>query len=528
MTIDRAYFIHTRAGLLGAPPLSSLADVDAIAAALQKEAARHLIVHFHGGLVPAVAGMSIAERLYPLYRAAGHPVFFVWESGAWETIRNNIAELADEPVFKQLLRKALEYALGKLGARSGARSIRPSQVSRQEVAETIARFIANPRPDTIPYSDFVPSASDAQRRSAADALDEGEIQADLETDDDFRRALATLPDIPAGRRSALAPGGDATERRTAFATLASEMLSERPGARGIVTLLKAALVLKDIVVGVLGRYSSGRDHGFYATCVEELVRAFKVFGSGVNEWAKALQWNRMKKDCSDAFGDDEACAGRALLVRLRDLIAPAGTIDRITLVGHSTGAVAIAEWLEAGDGIFDPSIRFDLVFLAPAVSYERFARTLKGHAGRIRNFRMFAMTDDLERADQVWGKDPALRDARDWRRFIYPSSLLYLVSGLLESKPRSGVDPVDEPDMPLLGMQRFFASTSTYDEQRFPEVQAVRGWLSRDPKRTVWSVVRDAGPGLNSESKDHGFFDDDPATLESLRSIVMSGFDGAR
>src|SRR5687768_6555071 len=119
MAVDKKYFIRSRGGQIGAPSVSSAQDIDAIIAAVQTDPSRRLILHFHGGLVSADAGMAIAEKLLPLYREAGHPVFFVWESGAWETIRNNILELADEPVFKQLLRKALQYAMGKLGAQSG-------------------------------------------------------------------------------------------------------------------------------------------------------------------------------------------------------------------------------------------------------------------------------------------------------------------------------------------------------------------------------------------------------------------------
>ncbi|MCK7495129.1 MAG: hypothetical protein MZW92_31575 [Comamonadaceae bacterium] len=83
------------------------------------------MIHFHGGLVSKEAGLGIAERLLvdrPVYspsaQEGGYPVFYVWESSAWETIRNNFTELADEPVFKQLLRKLVQYALERL-RRSG-------------------------------------------------------------------------------------------------------------------------------------------------------------------------------------------------------------------------------------------------------------------------------------------------------------------------------------------------------------------------------------------------------------------------
>jgi pimeloyl-ACP methyl ester carboxylesterase len=523
MALDRTHYIHSRGGALGAQGLSSAADVDAIVAQLGQAPNRHLILHFHGGLVSAKAGFELAERLLPVYSAAGHPVFFIWESGAWETIRNNLLELADEPLFRQLLRKALEYALGRLGARSGARSITPQQVDASEVARTLDRFIADPQPDNVPYKDFEPASPDGAR--ARDEIDAAEIEADLEQDQEFKRALASLPDLPSGRRSAWAPlGAAAAPRQTPFALIASEKLSERPDRRGLVTLFKAGLLLKDIVVGVIKRHRAKRDHGFYATVVEEIVRAFKIGGSGLNEWGKALQWSRMKKDCVDAFGEDPALhAGSALLARLGVALNQGLKVDRITLIGHSTGAIYICEWLAAAAQRLAGSVQFDVVLLAPAVSYARYAAMLAAQGDRIRNFRMFSMNDRLEREDQVWGAD-GLAGAQDWRRFVYPSSLLYLVSGILESRAGVGGALIDEPDMPLLGMERFFTSEAVYTAADFPEVAQVRAWLAGDAKRTVWSVKADAGPGLNSSCNDHGAFDNEPDTLASLGRILGQGF----
>lgn len=526
MSVDKKHYIHSRGGLIGGDGISSPADVDNIVLDVRgRTAPRHLTIHFHGGLVSKAAGFDIAGSLLPVY--VGGPqnaaVFYIWESGAWETIRNNFTELADEPVFKQLLRKVLEHSLKRLGLTDGARSIAPAQVDPDEVRRTLERFIANPGPDTIPYKGYEPMAAPAQTRSAIAFVDEAELQADLEQDDEFREAIASLPDIPAQRRSVLAPA-PALERRTSFALLASETLSEDPGRRGLVTWWKVASFLKDVIVGVLKRYVAKRDHGLYATCVEEIVRAFKLAGSGANEWAKALQWNRMKQDCLDAFGTDmNKQAGTALLWRLRDAVQSGLELDRITLVGHSTGAIYICEWIEAADQVLPASVAFDVVFLAPAVSYERFDRTLKRCKDRIRHFRMFGMSDDLERADQVWGDDPAIAE-KDWRRFIYPSSLLYLVSGVLESKESEDGRLSDEPDMPLLGMQRYCSRTDIYKAEAFPEVERVRKWLDASPGRTVWSLAQDVGPGLNSLCNDHGGFDNEEVTVESLRHIVTSGF----
>jgi len=525
MALDKKYYIHSRGGTIGQNGLSSPEDIDAIVAHLKQATPRNLILHFHGGLVSQEAGFKIAEALLPVYQPGGHPVFYVWESGAWETIRNNLTELADEPVFQQLLRKLLEYALQRLGGTNGSRSIQPGRVNPDLVKKTLRNFFENPGPDSIPYKDFVPMVQKADARSAADAIDTDEIQADLEGDQDFKDALTSLPDIPPGRRSALQPVATIAVRNTPFAQLASTRLSELPDRRGLITLLRAALLIKDVLVGVLRRYHAGRDHALYATVVEEIVRAFKVGGSAVNEWGKALEWNRMKKDCADAFlpGADRY-AGTALLTRIRDRLSGGTALNRITLIGHSTGGVYICAWLEAADFLLAAGVRMDVVLLAPAVTYARFAAALTKYGHRIRSFRMFAMSDALERDDQVWGNDPALPGGKDWRRFLYPSSLLYLVSGILESKPAADGTLSDEPDMPLLGMQRYFSNAGVYSADAFPEVVQVRNWLNGRPNAMVWSFADSVGSGLNSHCNDHGQFDDEQETLSSLQYIVTSGF----
>ena len=100
-------------------------------------------------------------RLTPLCLGGGHPVFYVWESGAWETIRNNLLELAEEPVFKQLLRKLLEYTINRIGGVSAARSIVPGNVDPQKVKEAVDEFFANPSKQTVPYRDFEAAAKGA-------------------------------------------------------------------------------------------------------------------------------------------------------------------------------------------------------------------------------------------------------------------------------------------------------------------------------------------------------------------------------
>ena len=522
--MDKLHYIHSRGGRIGGRADTQPQDVDAIVATLAKDERRHLILHFHGGLVSKAYGLATARKLLPVYSPApnrgGYPVFFVWESGAWESIRNNFTELADEPVFRQLLRKATQYALERVGlGASGdvSRSFAQASIGSREgdVKREFERFWTAPSKDTIPFRDLEVIATTPQARSGAQ-IDEAEVQADLEGDTDFHDAFATLPNLSPKARSAFAatPGA---EHRSTFSEAVSQDFSTQSGARGgVIEFYVIAKFLVRVVRGIVERYWVKRDHGFYATCLEEVVRALRFGGSGLNEWAKALSWNRMKQDTEDAFNPDPNLhAGTALLDRLAQARSQGLELRRITLVGHSAGSLYAANWLERSARFLPPDFKHDMVFLAPGITYDRMAQILRNHQNRIGNFRMFAMQDAHERDDQVWGRDEALKGGRDLRRFLYPSSLLYLVSGILESSP-SGED---EPDVPLLGMERFL-SGQVYPDNDFPAVRDVRAWLSASANRTVWAVAAEKGLGLNCDCVDHGAFDENDATRQSLEHIV--------
>jgi hypothetical protein len=513
----QAYVIHSRDGKIGEGTDTTVADLDQLAVALRNDERSHLAVHFHGGLVTKAVGLEIARRLGPQYGVSALSVFYVWESGFFETLRNNLRELPDEPVFKQLVRKLLEYVLNELGGKAADLVIAPGSVQPAKVRKAIDKFWDSPVPDNVPYSGVSPLTMRGGMRAVGPS--EEHIQADLESDIEIGAAFATLPDLLPLSRSALASA--AVEHRSTFSEMIADRVGEGSGGRGLIVWYKVAKLVKSVLVKILTRYNDGRDHGLYATVVEEVLRECKLGGSGINEWGKALQWNRMKQDTLDAFGDGaDLYAGTALLSRLATLIEADKGPKRITLIGHSTGAIYIANWLDKAEKMLPANIRFDIVLLAPAISYETFDRTLTKHKHRIGQFRMFAMRDQLERDDQVWGDDTELDAGKDWRRLVYPSSLLYLVSGILESYSAEDGTLIDAPDMPLLGLERHYAFRAVYKDQDFPALARVRAWLDEAPHRIVWSRSENQGDGLNSLSNDHGAFDNDEQTLGSIAAVL--------
>ena len=518
--MEKQHYIHCRNGLLGLEGTSTTQDLDAIVARIAaSRAPRALTIHFHDAWMNKDAALASAAALLPTCGPNPNTtaVFYIWESGALETLRNNLREMAGEPVFQQLLRKVLEYALHYLDPMQGVRSPMGGSTASKVMKLQLDALMAQPTVEGTPFEGFEPSINGEQIRKTAANIDWSEVQARLEIDDELIAALRRLPDRLAES------GMQGPQPSNGFVRHANDVLGAKPGTRGFVTISKALLFVKDVLLGVLRRYSQGRDHGLYATCIEEMLRAFKLAGSSANEWVKALQWNRMKQDCIDAFGDDaDKHAGTALQSRLASMFAQGQRLDRITLVGHGAGALYACEWLEAAHSGLPASVPIDMVLLAPAVTYERFAATLSYPRQRMRHFRMFALSDALERGSQHWCSDAA-RGVSDWRRFVYPASLLYLISGVLESRECDG-EVTDEPDMPLLGMQRYFSQTSVYRSDDFPAVERVRAWLKQDLTRTVWSFARDAAPGLGTSCTDPRQFDSEPDTLNSLRHLIVSGF----
>ncbi|HRF79996.1 MAG TPA: hypothetical protein PL070_07915, partial [Flavobacteriales bacterium] len=94
-----------------------------IAQAMERKDPTGLVIHFHGGLIGYNEGIDIANKLEPVYRDGGaFPVFFVWESGLWEIVRNNLGELAREHLFKLLWKRVANMAKRKLMQELGMKS----------------------------------------------------------------------------------------------------------------------------------------------------------------------------------------------------------------------------------------------------------------------------------------------------------------------------------------------------------------------------------------------------------------------
>src|SRR5262245_7818139 len=494
MPLNKDHYLNLKNGIFDS---TTRADLDRLFQVFSAAPARQrLVLHFHGGLVNEQAGMEIATRLLPVYqKAEAYPVFFVWEAGLIEVITHNLQEIFKENIFQRLLERVTQFALAKL---------EQSDVTRGGLLELpsthdVRRELQPAASGAEPFSHLDPSKlpSDESLR----ALEEQQFRDELEGDpaliqeiESIANALRPSDEI-AAEQSATRGARVKTSTRTLMSPEVLEELRQAPpDTRGFLSTAKIVKEAVTVLARVITRFARKRDHGFYGTIVEEILREFYIANIG------KFVWDQIKQDTADAFGGDEnRHGGTAFLAGLRQAwdenLRPS-----ITLVGHSTGAIYICHFLKNAHKRFPPEAVFNIIFLAPACTFDLFAETLQQFQGRISNIRVFGMSDQLEKADKLVP-------------VIYPHSLLYFVAGLTE----------DEADKPLVGMQRYHSGAPPYDASAFPAIKIVTDFIGSTAHRSIWSEC-DAPDGCMTKSHRHGDFDNDEQTLASLCHIITKGF----
>ena len=488
MTVSKVHFLDVANGEFHG---TSADDLQNLFKEVEKGKSRdHLVVHFHGGLVSRNSAESTAETLLPDYIESGaYPIFFFWNSGALQVLATNLHEVAKEPVFQRLLRRLAQLLVGKLTDPTGMRgpqieieSIKDIPVEPEALLEwtrkheplpnTEIHELTNSQRQQIQRELILDTVLSAESRAIAATLREpAEIEWDLMTHS------RGAPSVRASRRTLMSP--------SVLKRICEEV--PNPGTRSAATLLAIANYGVEIAASVVGRYRRGHDHGLFATIAEEIARSLYADSIGSTVWAL------MKRDTEDAFGNDpHRHAGTAFIANLLKWWKPG---RRITLIGHSTGAIYIGHLLVHADRVLPSEAKFDVVLLAPACTYEFVHERISVFTNRISGFNMFALRDELERG--YWEVP-----------LLYPASLLYMVSGLFE-------DPII--DMPILGMQRYFHAAGSYDQL---PIRAVVEWVN---KRCVWAVS-DAGSILWTGANKHGGFLEDSETRRSLKHILLNGF----
>ncbi|MEU8413911.1 hypothetical protein AB0C24_14080 [Amycolatopsis japonica] len=463
------------------------AIVDRIAAAPQ------VALHFHGGLVSRENGLLIADKLLPVYKAANcDPVFFVWHSGFLEVLKNNLNEILAEDLMRKVLVKTAKFVLGKFNQDSGSRAMgiitpeRESVVCQHHFPVALEPKAAESKPRDAGKPPGLTELTDEEARVIEDELHE-----DLEL-------MRAIDDVLAGHLPADVLIGSRSTGRTRASTTSlvdPDVLAELApdqGVRSVTTMLLVAKKCVAIITRAIKRFVDDNDHGLYPTVLEECLREFYFANVGGAVWAA------MKKETEDTFVPDlPGRGGRYFLDKLAGRVR-AGARPQITLIGHSTGSVFIGNFLRAVTRLREPwpaDAAFRVVFEAPSTTYRHFGETLDVAAPLIKEFLMFTMDDEHEQADRLLGA-------------LYPHSLLYLVSGLLE-RDRNGDSGVE----PLVGLARYLRPVPT-------DIKPAAPYLS-ELDRTVYSPSPPEAPvGRRSTADGHTEFDDDPVLLASLTTFL--------
>lgn len=479
------------------------AHMDAMFAALAGSRFKRLVVNFHGGLVPRKsAHESMNNVLLKHYQSAdAWPYFFVWNTDLVKTVTANLDEIGREKAFQRLLAKLIEFVSGKLlqsPEDKGALSSDPiPQMPLEDLAAEAAAREALWRQAAIPAQDFSPF----EQKYIKDKLEKDPV---LQREAQGIVAATFTPDEIESLRLTRGAAAVAEPRSSLIspALLKEELIDPHdPETRSVEAIVFFAKHGLSIAMRVIKRFIWKRDHGLYNTVVEEILRELYLDNLGI------AAWNMMKKDAADAFEDEpQVCGGTRFAISLAKAMRESPGL-RVTLVGHSTGAIYIANLLKALDPQLEPGRQLDVLFLAPAISLATMSAHLEYFKRRVRGFRLFGLNDARETG--YW-EVPG----------VYCGSLLYMVSGIFEDTD----DDKERGDVPLLGMQRHATSLpgGPYD---LPAWNEMRAWLALD-KRGVWAGdPPSAAQGYLSDAFKHGGINDgDQKTLASIKYILENDF----
>jgi hypothetical protein len=431
--------------------------------------------------------------------------YVVWRTGVWEALRNNWTDLAhNDRLYQIVLRKLMEFVAGKLGvpgaagrSAAAATSLTPTEIAKRLRGEGDRR---------APFADVdvqvelaTPQGRGPVVAPQADADLGREFRDFLAQDNEFNSAVndidAVVNEAVPGRATVSAGDkarGEASYRRldpkvrAPIERLKPDGTVRRSVAVGVGTfLLRHAM---NIARSAFRRFRTHRDHGFHATLVEEVAR--EMYGDFVG----ATIWGMMVKDAADHF-----VPGRFGLELLKAI--PDDNPVHMVVTAHSAGSIWAARMLEAIKATGKP-ITLSLFLLAPAVRTDLFAEALDAAGDQVLRCRMFTMTDEYERKDAVLGHD---------KGYIYPSSLLYLVSGLFEE---SGSEAF--PDAPILGMQRFVEAAWLNDPKQNAAGKRIADFFQERDHAIVYSPA----PGV-TVADTHSGFCSEPLTLASVHELMQ-------
>jgi len=504
MSSDHANNIVLSAGKFD-PDGGGLAGLKTLFAQIGSERPQRLVIHFHGGLVSREAGERDASELSPQYALAGAKALFViWETGWTEVVSQKLPRIFQEDIFKRILRRVTQFVQGKLEKELGPEGAKGIDDElplpfEQEVQEEIDKGKAGGQMfSDLPVDHFSSEVVSGPDESSLSAVERQQIQAEIENDTQLQEQVLS---IAQSREPATEATGKGEELTPVTSLIDEEKLNDiaplqtppgAPAPKAILSTIKLGKSIAVIVGAVIWRFAKKRDHGPYLTIVEEIMREFYVRAAG------RFLWQGMKDEVDGAFQPGANCGGTALVMNLEEMWM-AGIKPQVTLVGHSAGSIYIARLLKELDDKLPGDFKVSVILIAPACTFKVLADSLEGAGKRVAGLRIFGMGDPVERKDAIVP-------------LVYPASLLYFVSGVLE----------DDRDEPIVGMQRYYGVP--YADAGFDDIASVRtfNYLERD-HAFAWALASGAY-GANCDMQSHGGWIRADQTRESVLYIIKNGY----
>ena len=507
------------------------ADVAATFQAFRAQTATsRLALFFHGGLVDKAWGQQGAANQFEHYKDVVFPLFFIWESGFWEVLAHHFPLIFAETIFGRVFDHVLDLISSKTQKTQGTAAGDRFALLASSLNDTDPQL----RATTLTDSD-ISGFMEAIKNDVAIQHEAVAIARTSQGIDSLLAKSAPTAVLQLSPRTYLSPDVvgaisgayvQANRNNIGSGLETKDLTFDVGGALQAAWAVAKAAV--PVILSCFKRFADERDHGVTCTIVEEILRALYLANTG------SSIWEEMKRETEDAFGADSSIFGGTAVVEELCLQLKQKPNTPITLVGHSTGAIYIGHFLRHVDLALraqgDMTTRFDIILLAPASTTDFYAST---YASRVRGIRIFQMQDAVEQQDHLLSQDAGPADPSILGK-VYPRSLLYLVSGIceyFEGQGGSGPHGLDGDDMPILGMDRFFAQISVFSAADYPSIGEVRTQFAVAPPATAGTkYVRVLSPtattpddGFRSTARKHGDFPGDPLTVSSVRLCFQHG-----
>jgi hypothetical protein len=473
MLTDKDFIVYVGAGggFGTGEDYSSAKQIDNIVDAIANSGKSSVSMHFHGGLVGRESGLEGA-RSFAAYmqNTNSYPVSFIWETDIVTILKERLLTINESPFFKKMLLKALkkfaERYVPTINSRGGS-----SKISDEWIREEMSK--------EVPFSGWNESQMGVSRGLVSDKQFErgerkvtGEIQAELEREFDADADLAIL--IKEYNKDA----------------------TPSTGSRSILSFASAIISIAKIVWRCIRRFHNDRDHGFYPTVVEEVLREFYIGEIGAEVWGLMKTKATHMWHASEGQENVAAYFMNSLIKRMNGSASL-----QVNLVGHSAGSIAVLNGYRSFFNSSHSHLIKEIILIAPACRFDLFKDVMKATDPLKGRWSIFALSDEREKTDIMI---PVL----------YPQSLLYFVSGLLETEEEGDAD-----DVFILGMERFWKKGSVFENDLM--IKGVKEFFSQS-HGAAFAAALEKNMGRRTDGFRHGQIDDDEVTKESIQYLISN------